>query len=70
MFWTYMVLFGLLAMTVGCQNDAALSEDQLRGKALEIVKSSVILDGHIDVPYRLVELMLDVSEATDGGDFD
>lgn len=70
MFWTYMVLFGLLAMTLGCQNEATLSEDDLRGKALEIVKSSIILDGHIDVPYRLAEKMVDVSQATDGGDFD
>ena len=70
MYWTYMVFFGLLAMTLGCRNEGALSEDELRSKALAIVKSSIILDGHIDVPYRLVEKMVDVSQATDGGDFD
>ena len=32
--------------------------------------SSIIVDTHIDVPYRLDEEWADISEATDGGDFD
>lgn len=32
--------------------------------------SSIIVDGHIDVPYRLEEEWVDVSRATEGGDFD
>ena len=39
-------------------------------KARDLAKSSIIVDTHIDVPYRLDEEWADVSEATDGGDFD
>jgi membrane dipeptidase len=39
-------------------------------KAQELAMSSIIVDTHIDVPYRLDEEWADVSEATEGGDFD
>jgi membrane dipeptidase len=35
-----------------------------------IAKNSIIIDTHIDVPYRLYDAWEDVSEATEGGDFD
>lgn len=38
--------------------------------AQRIAAESIIVDGHIDVPYRLKIRPADVSEATDGGDFD
>ena len=38
--------------------------------ARELAMSSIIVDTHIDVPYRLDEEWADVSQATDGGDFD
>ena len=38
--------------------------------AAEIARSSIIIDTHIDVPYRIVDEWDDVSVATDGGDFD
>lgn len=38
--------------------------------AQRIAQDSIIFDGHVDVPYRLEEGWVDVSEATDGGDFD
>ena len=42
----------------------------LAAKAREIALNSIIIDTHIDVPYRLEEGWVDVSVATDGGDFD
>ena len=39
-------------------------------RAAELASSSIIIDTHIDVPYRLVDTWEDVSVATDGGDFD
>ena len=39
-------------------------------RAAEIARESIIIDTHIDVPYRLVDAWEDVSVATDGGDFD
>ena len=35
-----------------------------------IAKSSIIVDTHIDVPYRLTAVPADISEATESGDFD
>jgi membrane dipeptidase len=42
----------------------------LAAQAAEIARTSIIIDTHIDVPYRLVDEWEDVSVATDGGDFD
>ena len=39
-------------------------------RAREIALGSIIIDTHIDVPYRLYDEWEDVSIATDGGDFD
>lgn len=39
-------------------------------RAATIAKESIIIDGHIDVPYRIVDEWEDVTVATDGGDFD
>ena len=39
-------------------------------RAQDIARTSIIIDGHIDVPYRIVEAWEDVSRATAGGDFD
>ncbi len=39
-------------------------------QAQAIALNSIIVDTHIDVPYRLEEEWADVSLATDGGDFD
>ena len=39
-------------------------------KARELAKTSIITDGHIDVPYRLGKLWVDVSFSTEDGDFD
>ncbi len=59
-------LAALLFMSA-CGDQAApnLAEDAAR-----IAKTSIIVDTHIDVPYRLHEKSDDISKATDGGDFD
>jgi len=38
--------------------------------AIKIAQETIIVDGHIDVPYRVKEKWVDVTKATDGGDFD
>ena len=38
--------------------------------AHKLAKSAIIVDGHIDVPYRLEDGWVDVTEATAAGDFD
>lgn len=39
-------------------------------RALELARDALIADGHIDVPYRLKSAWVDVTERTEGGDFD
>ena len=39
-------------------------------RAQQIAMTSIIVDTHIDVPFRLENKMEDISVATDGGDFD
>lgn len=36
----------------------------------EIAQQTIIVDSHIDVPYRVHRKWVDVTKATDGGDFD
>jgi len=39
-------------------------------QAIDIAQKAIIIDGHIDVPYRVKEKWVDVTKATEGGDFD
>ncbi len=50
------------------ESETAVVDPQIR--AAEIAHTSIIVDTHIDVPYRLEEKYEDVTEATEGGDFD
>ncbi len=67
--------FFLLAACGPAQQADTSSEDtsapvDLTAQAMEIAQNSIIIDTHIDVPYRIYDAWEDVSEATDGGDFD
>jgi membrane dipeptidase len=42
----------------------------LKKKAQELAQKYMIIDTHLDVPYRLKKKMEDISERTAGGDFD
>ena len=39
-------------------------------EARAITQETIIVDGHIDVPYRVHEKWVDVTQATEGGEFD
>jgi len=39
-------------------------------KATKLAQKSIIIDGHIDVPYRLEKSWADVTKASESGDFD
>ena len=51
-------------------SEATSAPVDLTAQAMEIAQNSIIIDTHIDVPYRIVDAWEDVSEATDGGDYD
>ena len=55
---------GLVCFLIASDNDA------VRSQALKLAQETIILDGHIDVPYRLFEKMEDISIRTASGDFD
>jgi membrane dipeptidase len=60
------------ALFVGCSQkdvDAPEAED-VALDANAIAESSIIIDTHIDVPYRLKSKPDDISVATQSGDFD
>ena len=46
------------------------TEVEMNAKAVELSKRFLLVDTHIDVPYRLEEKPADVGDHTDGGDFD
>jgi len=67
-----LIILGLVIMTLGDDKSATPAgyDPALYARAVEISKSTIILDGHVDVPYRLMGKMEDVSQATEKGDFD
>ncbi|MDN7127599.1 membrane dipeptidase [Pseudidiomarina sp. 1APR75-33.1] len=50
--------------------DAAAASYTASERAMVLAKENLLIDTHIDVPYRLNNKWDDVSEATEGGDFD
>jgi membrane dipeptidase len=68
---TYKTSALLIAVTLltACGQKAP-PEIDLADEARRIAAEAIIVDTHIDVPYRLIESPDDVSNATQGGDFD
>ncbi len=64
----------LALFLLGCGPDherpPAGAAPDLAGRAQQLAKSSIIVDTHIDVPYRVSLSPADIANATDGGDFD
>ncbi len=65
-------VFGLLAVSVMAAQtvDAEVKKPDLASSANMIAQKYMLVDTHIDVPYRLEEKWEDVTEATADGDFD
>ena len=58
-----------IALLAACGGDAPPAADPA-AEAQRIARESIVVDTHIDVPYRLTESPADVSQATESGDFD
>lgn len=56
-------------IVAGCGGEAPSPTDYAT-EAWRIAKDSIIIDAHVDVPYRLARAPQDVSQATVSGDFD
>ena len=58
-----------LVLLTACGGHSPTPVD-LAAEAERIANESIIVDTHIDVPYRLIDSDEDVSQATESGDFD
>ncbi len=69
---SFLVLFAALAASVlpGCRVVLREPNAETLAHARELAHRFVIVDGHVDVPYRLGTHPDDVSTRTAGGDFD
>jgi len=66
---TVLLLATLAALTFSC-GGRDVQDDPLLDEARRLAQETIIVDSHIDLPYRLEERMEDVGERTEGGDFD
>ena len=64
------LLTGLLAACPGQTENMGDIELKLKKKAEELARKYMIVDTHLDVPYRLKKKMEDISRRTAGGNFD
>ena len=55
---------------VSIENQPLMIDQALQERATTLAHELVILDAHIDVPYRLSKKTDDISQRTEGGDFD
>ncbi|MBE0376972.1 dipeptidase [Pseudoalteromonas prydzensis] len=58
---------GAIALTVA---GAQATEITPSAKAIKLTQETILIDTHIDVPYRIHAKWADVTKATDDGDFD
>jgi membrane dipeptidase len=64
-------LMVMLAASLACAPRPTASTDEaLKQKANRLAQKFIIVDTHVDVPYRLQEKMEDISVSTEGGNFD
>ena len=66
-------LTACLALAIAACGESATeapAQADLESVAAALSKQAIIVDTHVDVPYRLEEKWEDVSRATDGGNFD
>ncbi len=60
-----------VTIATGCASTGRSASDAaLLARANNLAQELIIVDGHIDVPYRLEEFWEDISQETIGGDFD
>lgn len=63
---TFLLMFILASVLAACQTEA----DRYYEQALQLTQRFILIDGHIDVPYRLRQFPEDITRRTELGDFD
>ncbi len=69
LFWIPVVL-ALSVASADCQGTPSPGNDPLLEKARSMARNMIIIDAHIDLPYRLSEHDIDLAGRDEGGDFD
>ena len=70
-YFTLILFFSLLLACSNAPRDESKEFDNLlKTKAEQLASKFLIIDSHIDVPYRLEKKWEDISERTDKGHFD
>lgn len=69
--WTASLLLALVMSSSGCRKaDEAMMPAAKDSRSEQLAQEMIIVDTHIDVPYRLSRDMEDISVRTEKGDFD
>lgn len=63
--FTLSIILALSLIMASCSEDSDIEQ-----QAKRLAQQTIIVDGHIDVPYRLKDKWEDISQATEEGDFD
>ncbi len=65
------LMISCAVLVLGCQpGGGAPPAEGLEAKAERLAQELILVDTHVDIPYRLNEKMEDISQRTEGGDFD
>ena len=73
---SYSAFLFLMYLITACQQQQQqqqpkpLTNAELKEKANRLAHEFIIVDTHVDIPYRLREKMADISQQTADGDFD
>ena len=69
-----LILFTLILFVSACENKTTsikdMTDEQIKIKANELAHKFLIIDTHVDVPYRLESKWEDISQSTELGHFD
>jgi membrane dipeptidase len=60
----------LILLNIGCPPVKADADAKLRTRARELAQNLLLIDTHVDTPYRLQQKMQDISGRIEGGHFD
>ncbi|MEE8258263.1 MAG: dipeptidase [Sphingomonadales bacterium] len=66
----FLSLFSTALVSIVLVSCSDPTEENPEQTAANLALETIIIDTHVDVPYRLKDVWADVSQATEGGDFD
>lgn len=66
----FLSLFGAALVSIVLVSCSDSAEENREQTAADLALETIIIDTHVDVPYRLKDKWDDISQATEGGDFD